>query len=191
MPKRDFASQVRPAPDGAESAALEGVAADVHEKVMAAARAKAGAVAAGLDFAAVVLGADTLVETADGRVLGKGGSEAESRDILRALAGTRHRVVTGVVLIAVPGGGRHELAVVSDVEMTPMSEAQIDAYVFSGGATGAAGAYRVQREGTDRYVRVASGSFSNVVGLPMEEIIPALVEMGIGPAVGEDENDNG
>jgi septum formation protein len=176
--------EVRVAPPGAEEAALAAARSrggTTEELILAAARAKAQTVAATLQEDVVILAADTLVRAADGRILGKGADEAESRAILAALAGTRHQVISGVVLIDLPGGRRRELVACSEVQMAPMSVAEIDEYVRSGGAVGAAGAYRVQKEGSDRYVRVLSGSFSNVVGLPMEEIIPVLSELGVDP----------
>lgn len=179
-----FEFEVRPAPADVETAALAAArarGAGPEELALGAARAKAEAVAAVAPAGTVVLGADTLVSTADGRVLGKGSDPAECRAILAALAGTRHRVISGVVVLAAGGGGGHELVASSEVKMALMSAAEIDAYVTSGGALGAAGAYRIQHEGTDRHVTLVSGSFSNVVGLPMEEIIPALAELGVFP----------
>ncbi len=184
-----FEFEVRAAPADVETAALAAArarGAAPEELALAAAKAKASAVAATAPAGAVVLGADTLVSTADGRVLGKGRDPAESCAILAALAGTRHRVISGVVLLA--GGGddaAYELVASSEVEMALMSAGEIDAYVASGGALGAAGAYRIQRRETDRYVRLVSGSFSNVVGLPLEEIIPALAELGVLPKAKE------
>ncbi|HOX07432.1 MAG TPA: Maf family protein [Planctomycetota bacterium] len=179
------------APGAAEEAAVEGAlasGASPEDLVLAAARAKAGAVAAETGLAGrgplVVLAADTVVSAADGGIVGKGRDEADSAAILRRLAGSRHRVITGVVLMALPSGRRREFVSSSVVEMAAMTDAEISAYVASGAASGAAGAYRIQEDGTDRFARVAAGSFSNVVGLPVEEIIPELAAMGVRPAAG-------
>ena len=159
-----------------------------EELVLAAARAKARAVASssaaagGAPGGCVVLGADTVTVSSAGEVIGKGGDDAESEAILRRLAGSRHRVLTGAVLLALPSLRCREFTASSSVEMAPMSDAEIRAYVASGAATGAAGAYRIQEDGTDRYVRIVEGSFSNVVGLPVEEIIRELAAMGVLPA---------
>lgn len=181
-----FEFDVRPAPGDVELAALEaarGRGEAAGRTALAAARAKAEAVAAGLRGGFAVLGADTLVLAADGKtVLGKARSAAEAREMLARLAGTRHRVITGVALLAVPGGARRELVAESEVEMAPLTAAEVAACADSGRGLGAAGAYRVQEAGGDRYVRVAAGSFSNVVGLPMEAIIPELGAMGVRPA---------
>ena len=183
-----FSFEVRPAPEAVEARALAAVRArggPPEEQALAAARAKAEAVAALLAAEArraVVLGADTLVVSARGEVLGKGRDGREAAEILATLAGTRHRVLTGAALAEAPGGRRRELLAGSEVEMSPLSPAEIAAYVASGAAGGAAGAYRIQESGTDRHVRVVAGSFSNVVGLPVEEIIAVLAEFSILPA---------
>jgi septum formation protein len=177
--------EVRVAPPGVEEAALEAAraaGASAGELALAAARAKAGAVAGQLPdgAGAVVLAADTLVLAADGTVLGKADDPAGSAAILRRLTGTLHRVISGAVLIC-PGAERRELVAVSEVRMAAMSAAQIEAYVRSGRSVGASGGYRIQREGTDPYLRVVGGGVSNVVGLPMEEIIPILSGWGVRP----------
>jgi septum formation protein len=178
--------EVAVAPDAVETAALESAraaGASPEELVLAAARAKAGAVAEispGRD--AVILAADTVVVAADGGVVGKGRDDAESAAILRRLAGSRHRVLTGAIILEVSSGRVRELLASTAVEMAAMSDAEVAAYVASGAASGAAGAYRIQEGGTDRFVRVVSGSFSNVVGLPVEEIIRELAAVGVGPA---------
>jgi septum formation protein len=184
-----FDFEVRPAPEAVEAQALAAVRArggSPEEQALAAARAKAEAVAAERKRAPgradVVLAADTLVVSARGEILGKGRDRREAAEILAKLAGTRHRVLTGVAVAETPGSRRRELVACSGVELSPMGAAEIAAYVASGAACGAAGAYRIQENGTDRYVRVVSGSFSNVVGLPVEEIIAVLAEFSILPA---------
>lgn len=181
-----FEFEARCAPEAVERAAVE---AEIRrgrcgpgELSLAAARAKAAAVAAGTTAPAVVLGADTVTVSAGGRLLGKGADAAGEARILAELAGTRHRVITGVVLLAVPGKTRRELVAESAVELAALSAAEIAAYVASGSARSAAGAYRIQRGGAERWARVVAGSFSNVVGLPMEAIIPLLAELGVRPA---------
>jgi len=186
-----FRFEVRPAPEEAELAALAAAgrrSASPEETVIAAAGAKAEAAAARLDRPAVVLAADTVAVSARGRLLGKGRDDREDAGILAELSGTRHRVLTAAVLLAEPGGVRRELLDSTEVEMSPMTASEIAAYVAAGGARGAAGAYRLQQGGTDRYVRIAAGSFSNVVGLPMEKIIPALAEFGVRPAKDKDKS---
>lgn len=120
---------------------------------------------------AVVLGADTVV-AASGKILGKAADEAEARAMLDELAGIRHAVITGVTLLR-PGGKRTMTSVLTWVTMRPMSREEIDAYVASGEWVGKAGAYAIQ-ESADRYVERVEGSWTNVVGLPMERVTRLL-----------------
>lgn len=176
--------EVRVAPPGAEEAALEAAmkaGAAPEALAQAAARGKAEAVARSAAAGEVVLAADTLVRATDGEVLGKGSNAEESRAILRKLSGTTHHVISGVTVIVAGTGERHDWVHSSAVHLAEMSEAEIEAYVGSGRSVGASGGYRIQRKGTDRYLTVVSGSLSNVVGLPMEEIIPLLARMGVEP----------
>jgi septum formation protein len=127
----------------------------------------------------LVLGADTAVELR-GRLIGKPRDEEEARQILSALAGSVHRVLTGVALVD-PGAGRRWIAhAATTVHMGPMSDADIRAYVASGEAMGKAGAYALQ-ETADRFVERIEGSFTNVVGLPMELLERMLKAAGYEP----------
>ena len=112
-----------------------------------------------------VLGADTLVAVGPS-VLGKPSGEADARRMLQSLSRTRHEVITGVALLG-PGGRRWVQSEVTHVTMRPMSGEEIDAYIASGEWIGKAGAYAIQ-ETADRFVARVEGSFSNVVGLPIE-----------------------
>ncbi|MHC4914146.1 MAG: Maf family nucleotide pyrophosphatase [Planctomycetota bacterium] len=175
-----YSFEVLVAEPGVEEAAVAeaaGRGAGAEELALAAARAKAEAVSAEMGEEAVVVAADTVVRAADGEILGKGENAEESAAILRKLAGTVHQVISGAVVIG--GGKRFELVHSTSVELRPMSDAEIAAYVGSGRSVGASGGYRIQRRGTDRYLRIVGGSLSNVVGLPMEEIIPILAGMGV------------
>jgi len=145
----------------------------------------------------LVLGADTAVELR-GRLIGKPRDEEEARQILSALvatgdstgrAGSVHRVLTGLALVDAGAGQspqatrRGERWLAHDataVHMGPMSAAEIHAYVASGEALGKAGAYALQETG-DRFVERIEGSFTNVVGLPMELLERMLKAAGHDP----------
>ncbi len=114
---------------------------------------------------ACVLGADTVV-TAGGRILGKPNDAKEAKCMLAELSSTRHAVITGVALVG-PGDRRLIASESSYVTMKPLTEYEIDNYIASGEWRGKAGAYAIQ-ETADRFVQKLEGSFSNVVGLPME-----------------------
>ncbi len=128
----------------------------------------------------VVLGADTTV--ALGRaILAKPASDAEAAAMLRRLAGRRHEVLTGVCLR--DAGGREAAAVaVTRVWFAPLSARRIAAYVASGEPRDKAGAYAIQG-GAAAFVRRIEGSYSNVVGLPIELIWRLWLELAA-PAVG-------
>jgi len=129
--------------------------------------------------AGVVLGADTAVEQ-DGDLLGKPADPADARRILGRLAGTRHRVLTGLALVDLDRGRRFLTHAVTAIRMAPMSPEAIDAYVDSGEAMGKAGAYAIQETG-DRYVEDIDGSLTNVVGLPIGLLERTLKAAGYDP----------
>ncbi|MBO5525458.1 MAG: septum formation protein Maf [Clostridia bacterium] len=113
---------------------------------------------------ATVLGADTVV-VLGGVVLGKPKSEEHAKEMLRALAGKEHSVYTGVCVIR---GGVETVAYdETKVRISALTEEQIDAYVATGSPMDKAGAYGIQDEGI---VFSYEGSYSNVVGLPLELI---------------------
>ena len=114
-----------------------------------------------------VLGADTIVALGEA-VFGKPRDAAHARDILAALAGTRHQVITGLALID-PGGVRLVVSDVTHVRMRAMSSAEMEAYIAAGQWRGKAGAYGIQ-DSNDAFVADYEGSFTNVMGLPMERL---------------------
>ncbi len=118
----------------------------------------------------MILGADTVVACGD-QILGKACDEAEARRILSIISGARHNVTTGVALLVPDGSGgqarRLLAAETSYVTMRRLSQEQIDQYVASGQWRGKAGAYAIQESG-DELIEGFEGSFTNVVGLPME-----------------------
>lgn len=125
----------------------------------------------------LVLGADTVVANA-GQVFGKAVSTGDARRILTELSRAPHRVLTGFSLIMrLPDGTlRRRIACdVTRVTMRPMSELEMSDYLASGEWEGKAGAYGIQDCG-DRYVTRIEGSFSNVVGLPLELLAKVLRE---------------
>ncbi len=136
------------------------------------ARAKAAA-AATPD--AYVLAADTVVACGR-RILPKAATEAEARACLALLSGRRHRVLTAVVLTA-PDGRRVERLAESVVGFARLSEPQIRAYLESGEWHGKAGGYAIQGR-VAAHVRFLSGSYSNVVGLPLFETASLLRGLG-------------
>ncbi len=129
--------------------------------------------------AGLVLAADTAVELG-GDLIGKPADADDARRILARLAGSRHRVLTGLVLVDVATGVRRVAHASTGIRMRPMAPAEIDAYVAGGEALGKAGAYAIQETG-DRYIEAVEGSFTNVVGLPMELLERLLKAAGHDP----------
>lgn len=125
----------------------------------------------------VVLGADTIV-VIDGEALGKPAGPDEARAMLRRLANREHQVITGVAVVDARSGRADATAVVTRVRMAGYGEADIDAYLETGEPLDKAGAYGIQGWG-GALVAGYEGSFSNVVGLPLEETARLLAAFGV------------
>jgi len=123
----------------------------------------------------LVLGADTLVAL-DDSIIGKPDSREHAITILNRLSGRSQLVITGLCLIDTATHRRRVASEITQVTMRPISQVEIEAYVDSGEAMGKAGAYAIQETG-DRFVERIDGSFSNVVGLPLELLQRLLREM--------------
>ena len=114
---------------------------------------------------APVLAADTTVAL-DGRIFGKPKDRAEATEMLAALSGRRHEVLTAVAL---KNYDQLELAVsVSEVQLKRLSPEEIALYVASGEADDKAGAYAIQGRAA-RFIIELRGSYSGVAGLPLYE----------------------
>jgi septum formation protein len=139
------------------------------------ARLKAAAVAE-MHPAAVVLGADSVVAVGE-TILGKPADAADALRMLRLLSGRSHQVVTGCALFA-PGREPDIFTVATDVTMGVVSEDRLAAYVASGEPMDKAGAYAIQG-GAAAFVTTICGSYTNVVGLPLAEVVAALSNLGV------------
>lgn len=127
-----------------------------------------------------VLAGDTIAAL-DGRVFGKPTDRDDARTILSALAGTTHQVITGVTLLDAATGRREVRHEITAVTMKPLSPEEVEAYLDTGAWEGKAGAYGIQDRG-DAFVQRIEGSFTNVVGFPMELIVRMLGAWGIQPS---------
>ncbi len=117
---------------------------------------------------ALVLGADTLVAIED-TLLGKPANLEDACRMLGQLQGRTHRVVTGVCLVHLRGHRQKLFADTTEVTFWPLTLDQIRDYLARINPLDKAGAYAIQEQG-DRLVETISGSFSNVVGLPVERL---------------------
>lgn len=148
---------------------------DAESYVRRVSRAKA-LVAGGGE--AMSLGADTVV-VLDEAILGKPTTAADAAVMLRSLSGRSHRVLTGWALMR-----RGELAAAgvgtTNVTFRDLSAGEIAEYIATGEPMDRAGAYAIQG-GAGPFVASITGSFTNVVGLPMEAVTDALADLGCHP----------
>jgi septum formation protein len=124
---------------------------------------------------AYILAADTVVACGR-RILPKTEDGASARSCLELLSGRRHRVHGAVVLVS-PDGGLVTRRVDSQVAFKRLSEAEIGAYLRTGEWQGKAGGYAIQGRAA-ALIRWVSGSYSNVVGLPLFETVQLLTGRG-------------
>jgi septum formation protein len=117
---------------------------------------------------ALVLGADTLVFL-EREIFGKPQDLADARRMLIQLQGRKHQVVTGVSLIHLRAHRERLFAASTDVTFLPLTAEQINDYLGRMNPLDKAGAYAIQEHG-DKIVAEISGSYSNVVGLPVERV---------------------
>ena len=124
-----------------------------------------------------VLGADTTVFI-DNTALNKPADLAEARAMLKRLSGRTHVVFTGVALRHVGRGVRIDEGVTSEVTFKAFDDAVIDAYFRVVNPLDKAGAYGIQ-EGRELIIEGWRGSFSNIMGLPMEATKQILSGCGL------------
>lgn len=139
------------------------------------AAAKARDVAAGRT-AGFVLAADTDV-VLDGAVLGKPRDADDARTMLERLSGRVHAVVTGFEVYDISRRHTDGGVVQTRVEFAVLTRAEVDAYVATGEPMGKAGGYAIQGRAAGM-VRRIEGSYTNVVGLPLCEVLETLARMG-------------
>ena len=176
-------------PSGVREGAAAADAADPHAFVRRLARRKAHSVAVRVAVRAagasdtqggaqppLVLGCDTGIYL-DGTILGKPTDALQAADFLRRLSGREHRVITGLCLLdAADGGMVGETSAETTVLVRSLRRAEREWYVRTGEWSGAAGGYRVQGQGAFLLERI-EGSYSNVVGLPLDALYGILSEI--------------
>jgi septum formation protein len=147
--------------------------------VLRIAEAKANGIAGRPDAGgAYVLAADTVVACGR-RILGKAHDLAAAERCLRLLSGRRHRVYTGVAVVA-PDGRLAARVVMTMVRFKRLGEPEIAAYLASGEWQGKAGGYAIQGR-AEAFVPSINGSWSNVVGLPLATTLDLLRGLGWRP----------
>lgn len=124
-----------------------------------------------------VLGSDTVV-TIDRTILGKPGDPEEARRMLEQLSGQSHDVYTGYAIVCKNRRRIVTEAIRTDVQFKKLNAKEIDWYIQTGEPFDKAGAYAIQGMGTF-LVRRINGSYTNVVGLPVCEVIEDLLRLGV------------
>ncbi len=122
-----------------------------------------------------ILGADTIV-VKDGLVMGKPGNAEEAASTLKFLSDGDHEVITGYSIIDPSRGIAKTDHVTTTVSFKRLTVSEIEAYIKTGEPFGKAGAYAIQETGAFM-IKGIYGSYSNVVGLPLFEIIDSLIEL--------------
>lgn len=153
---------------------LEGAPSPVTIAALALAKARA---VAGRLGQGIILAADTLV-IIDRLALGKPRDVTEARVMLQQLRGRQHDVTTGVAVVDAATGRERSAAVTSRVLMRDYSDAVIEAYVATGEPFDKAGGYAIQEAGGE-LVGGYVGSYSNIVGLPLEATRRLLAEFDV------------
>jgi septum formation protein len=158
-------------PPGAASAHVLSLARRKAEDVLARVRA------AGAAGRSLIVAADTVVVLPD-RILGKPSSDLEACEMLTALSGREHTVVTGVVVADPASGETHGATEETRVFFRSLSPGEIAAYVATGEPADKAGAYAVQGVGSLLVARI-EGDYFNVVGLPLGCLAKLFTRFGV------------
>ena len=120
---------------------------------------------------ALVLGADTVVSLPGppDDIIGKADNEDHARQILNRLSGTTQEVITGLAMVDLDTRFRFIESEITTVTMRELSESEIEDYLAAGHWRGKAGAYGIQGS-ADAFIERLDGSYTNVVGLPLERL---------------------
>ena len=125
----------------------------------------------------LVIGADTIVYS-DGHVLGKPSGPAGAQAMLQSLSGKDHHVYTGVSLVHIKDGEKHihNFFECTRVSVSPLSDAEILAYIDTSDPFDKAGSYGIQGY-FSRHIRGIEGDYFNVVGLPVNKLYEQLKQL--------------
>jgi len=176
LQKAGYVFRVKPSQVNEEIFKKAGVNSEEHCKILALAKAKDVA----WRFPDVpVLGSDTVVDF-DGCIIGKPIGVKDAERITQMLFSKPHKVITGIALVWI---SKHIEIVETDTTIVypkQLTEQQIQEHIAGGSWEGKAGAYGIQETG-DEFVERIEGSFTNVMGLPMERVGEFLTRFGIFP----------
>lgn len=161
-------------PAGFDESSVEITAPEAYVKILA--ESKAGEVS-GKYPESWVIGADTIV-VIENTILGKPDSRSQAREMLKRLSGQIHQVFTGYAICCKAGNRIFSEAVKTDVMFKKLTDEEIEWYIHTKEPFDKAGAYAIQGLGTF-LVKSINGSYTNVVGLPVCEVIEVLIREGV------------
>lgn len=130
----------------------------------------------------VIIGADTIVAFENGsktEIMGKPKDAADAKRMLKLIQNNTHQVYTGVTLVVLKENEEKKIITFhekTEVNMYPMSDEQIDAYIATGECDDKAGAYAIQGR-CGAYIKGISGDYNNVVGLPIGRLYQELIKL--------------
>ncbi|MDF1591371.1 MAG: Maf family protein [Desulfobacterales bacterium] len=124
-----------------------------------------------------VIGADTIVLIGN-TILGKPASKMEARTMLKHLSGKTHQVLTGYTILCIAKERSFSETVQTDVCFKELTDQEVEWYIHTEEPFDKAGAYAIQGLGTF-IVKSINGSYTNVVGLPVCEVISCLIQEGV------------
>ncbi|MBP6218762.1 MAG: septum formation protein Maf [Oligoflexales bacterium] len=129
----------------------------------------------------LVISADSIV-VLDSKVLEKPVDDLDAEKMLMEMSGRWHYVLTGLSLISVDEQGciqsRQEGLYRTEVLFKPISKAEIQSYIATGDHRGKSGSFSIQGKGC-HMVREVKGSVTNVMGLPLSDLVDLLLELGV------------
>lgn len=128
------------------------------------------------NFPAYIIGADTVV-VVEGTILEKPSDVREARRMLRLLNGRTHQVLTGVSILAIPGGAEHHHVETTRVRFLKLTNTEIDDYIATGEPFDKAGGYAIQGI-AGRFATRIDGCYFNVMGLPLSRVWSMLRAAG-------------
>lgn len=127
-----------------------------------------------------VIGSDTVVCLKSGEVLGKPKDQKDAKSMLKKISGTTHYVLTGVCVLYRNEDIEHKISFVekSKVTFKKLTDLEIETYILTNEPMDKAGAYAMQGL-AGKFVKSINGSYSNIVGLPTEQLYEVLLQEGI------------
>jgi len=150
---------------------------DPRDYITRISKEKVKSVARELDLNEIIIAADTIV-LVEGLILGKPKDSHDAKRMLDILSGNQHSVISGFVIMNTSNNYFHSQTVETKVTFRNIAPDEIEGYIKTGEPFDKAGAYAIQGQGASLVKRI-EGSYTNVVGLPLAEIVDILDSIGV------------